>query len=243
MAEKSLLPVLIYSSVWPISQALVSLCCSNEFNRHLSKGAGVVAVSNTKDILSEINEVKPGILVLDISLRDNCGLISIIRHYYSSLPIVVVQSHFLFSDRVVAEYFGHIWLKEYDALLAGYPTLSLQDHLSHSGFAGTSCGGSSGYHSDPHNGNDPENLLREMTTRLRLRLYDLMKSPRLCEVVMDWLAAGVAPAEVGRSLSRGSKVIYHYRGQVMRTLNIHRGIRDFIPSVTVKFRQDDKGGW
>ncbi|MFS6817162.1 hypothetical protein [Citrobacter meridianamericanus] len=143
----------------------------------------------------------------------------------------------------MAEYFCHIWFKEYDALLAGYPAMLLQEHLSHPGFAGTACGGSCGYHLVTRDVNDTKNVRWEVTFLLRLRLYDLVKSPRLCEVVMDWLAEGVAPAEVGTSLSRSNKVIYNYRWRVMRALNINRGIRDFIPSVTVKLKQDDRGWW
>lgn len=243
MAEKSLLSALVYSPVWPVSQALVNLCLPEETGWCFTELPDVVAVRYSDDILPKINEMKPDILVMDISLRVNCGLLSIIRHYYPALPIVAVRSHFLFSDRVVAEYFGYIWLREYDALLAGYPAVLLQEHLSHPGLAGTECGGSSSYHLVTRNVEDTEIVRREMTFLLRLRLYDLMKSPRLCEVVMDWLAGGVAPAEVGESLSRSSKVIYHYRWRVMRALNMNRGIRDFIPSVTVKLRQDEKGWW
>lgn len=241
MAEKKLSSVLVYSPHWPVGQALCHLCVPAKKNQADPENVGAEIIYRQGEVLAKINEVNPDILVMDIPLRMNCGLMSLIRHYYPSLPVMIVQSRFLFSDRVVAEYFSHVWLKEYDVLLAGYPALPLQAHLSHPAFAGAECGGSSDYRLVSQCVENTENIRREMDARLRLRLYDLLKSPRLCEVVMDWLAAGATPMEVGASLSRSAKVVYHYRGQVMRALNITRCARDFIPSVTVKMKQDERG--
>lgn len=241
MAEKTLLSVLVYSPAWPVSQALVNLCLPEENCGNFTGCPNVVAVCYSDEILLGIKEMKPDILVLDIPLRVNCGLLNQLRHYYPSLPVVVAQRDFLFSDRIVAEYFGHIWLKEYDALMAAYPAMLLQEHLSHPGLAGTECGGGGDYRLVSWGvNNTEEDVQQKLTFWLRMRLHDLLRSPRLCEVVVDGLANGVPPAEVGTSLSRSAKLVYHYRGRVMRALNITRHARDFIPSVTVKMKQDER---
>ena len=59
-------------------------------------------------MLSKINEMKPDILVSDVSLRVAFGLFSIIHYYYLSLLVMIVQFYFLFSDCMVAVRFGHI---------------------------------------------------------------------------------------------------------------------------------------
>lgn len=241
MAKKSLLSVLIYSPTWTIRKALYHLCCYDNDECYTPKNMHVTEALHPDEILLKINEMKPDVLVLDIPLRVNCGLLSIIRYSYPSLPVMIVQPHFLFSDHVVAAYFGHIWLKEYDALMAVYPAMLLQEHLSHPGLAGAECGGGSDYRLVSWGvDNTEEDVHRKLALWLRLRLHDLLKSPRLCEVVIDWLAEGVSPAEIGTSLSRSAKVVYHYRGRVMRALNITRRARDFIPSVTVKLKQDER---
>lgn len=241
MAENLLFSVLVYSPVWSVRLALCHLCYSDSSDSYITRDAQVAEVFYLDEILSKIKEMKPDVLVLDISLRVNCGLVNQLRHYYPSLPVVVTQREFLFSDRIVAEFFGHIWLKEYDALLAAYPAMSLQEHLSHPGLAGAECGGGGDYRLVSWGvDNTEEDVQRKLVFWLRRRLHDLLKSPRLCEVVIDWLAEGISPANVGASLSCSAKLVYHYRWQVVRALSINRGIRDFIPSVTVKMRQDER---
>ncbi|WP_370619540.1 hypothetical protein [Citrobacter meridianamericanus] len=189
MAGKIVSSVLVYSPSWPVSQALYSFCQHEDDNKNTAANADVNVVIHAEDILHKINEMKPDVLVLDISLRVNCGLMSTLRQNYPSLPVVIVQRRFLFSDRVAAEYFGHIWLKEYDALLAGYPAVLLQEHLSHPGLAGTECGGNSGYLQFVRREQDSDDVQREMVFRLRLRLFDLLKSPGY----VKWSLTGWAP--------------------------------------------------
>lgn len=217
--------VLIYSQLWPVAEALTGLC-SNEDVRDRN----VVAVMFQEDILMEIMRVQPELVILDISPRVSCALLNKLRHYHPSLSVIITQPRFLFSDRVVAEYFGNIWLKEYDSLLAGYPAVLLPEHLIYDALAGIECGGTSFYR-----GYTELPVLQEsLTDRIRCRLFDISGSSRLCEVVMEWLVKGVTPLETGLSLARSSKVVYHYRWQAMRLLNIHNPAKDFIPSLTVE---------
>lgn len=219
----------VYSACWPVLQALSDLCCGKNNREHSGGMAGHTRLfSSEGELLREINRETPQILVLDISLRSRWPLLNNIRGTHPALPVVITQSRFLFSDRVVAECFGHIWLKEYGAVLAGYPQVSLADHLRLNAQATTAWGGGelSGQKCDGE-------VYGHLVQRLRERLYDLLGSPRLCEVVMNWLSTGMSPAEVGASVRRSAKLVYHYRGQVMRALNIHHCAKDFIPSLTV----------
>lgn len=236
MAEKSYSSVLVYSSCWPVNEAIAGLCQPEK----RGKPGQIMQVFSLNDLLRELMTYQPDILVLDISPHQHGGLLNTVRVLFPALPVMIVQSRFLFSDRVVAEYFGHVWLKEYDALLAAWPSLLLQEHLTDQQFSGTQ---SSGYfHSRSRSAGKmpPAELREQFGTLVRKRLYDLTNSPRLCEVVMDWLIQGESVAETGRYLSRSHKVIYHYRCRVMKLLNIRNASKDFVSSLTVRVSCDEK---
>lgn len=223
--------VLIYSPLWPVATALIGLC-------HNSKGHKCHVVMGEADILPEAIRIKPDILVVDISPRIICGMLNVFRHYFPTVPVIITQSRFLFSDRVVAEYFGHIWLKEYDALLAGYPETDLPEHILSDALAGVECG-------RLHCLGEYLRLsqLRDaLTCQIRRRLFAVTRSQRLCEVVMDWLVKGNSPAEVSRSIARSTKLVYYYRSCVIRELNIRNQAMDFIPSLTMEITPGSNEG-
>lgn len=240
MTGKNYTSVLIFSPLWSVLSALQTLCQPGRERKKGTCNERITVVCHRHEILSGIANSRPDVLVLDISLRASSELLNTIRYFCPDLPVIIVQPRFLFSDRVVAEYFGLVWLKEYDAILAGYPAFGLAEHLTHEAFAGAECGGSSQCHVITTNKTEMSDLYTQLALRLRLRLYDLFRSPRLCDVVMNWLVTGTTPTETGRLLSRSRKLIYHYRGRVMRALNIYNCSRDFIPSLTVEtgFREE-----
>ena len=235
MLVKPVGKILIYSLSWPIIHALSELC-----NNGKSEHQTVHISCHLSDVMPDIIRYAPDIVVLDISLHDNCGVVNAIRLYHPYLPVIVTGNYFLFSDRVVAEYYGYIWLKLYDALLSGYPEFTLTDHLQAVCFAGTESGGSPQIGVIDRWEENASLLIIDLSAQLRRRFYHLAGSPRLCEVVFDWLIKGISSVQTGQCLERSSKVIYHYRRQAMRSLQIKYFNRDFIPSLTVGFKPGDK---
>ncbi|WP_146749048.1 hypothetical protein [Enterobacter sp. 148H3] len=227
--------VLIYSPCWPIANALERMSLNDSINADL-----LCVVRELESVFNEILSFLPGLLIMDISLRDNCGLINSIRLQLPELPIIIVGYRYLFSDRVVAEYYGGILLKEYDALLAGYPVYKIQHHLTEVCFSGNYNGRGSCKLS-----NNPTTLIQELEGQLRKRLFDLTRSPRLCEVSMDWLIKGRSSVQMYKGLISNQKLIYHYRSKTMRYLKIRHYSRDFIRCLTVRIGTLDyfqKGG-
>lgn len=235
MVQKISTSILIYSPAWPVNEALVCLCKAN----HKNVKVNIVSIFEKEDVFRELMFWQPDILVMDMVLRENCGLMVAIRERYPSIPIIITQSRFLFSDKIVAEYFSHVWLKEYNALVCGYPTVLLQEHLTETQLSGTENGGNPMSRRCSLAKSSMTDVMYQINSLIHSRLFDLAGSPRLCEVVLEWLVRGIPAAEVSISLNCSKNVIYHYRWRVMKLLGIHNFSRDFIPSLTARIRSEE----
>lgn len=110
---------MVYSTEWAKTTALKYLCGYSDTVKNIY----VETVSDVRVLFSRLNETYsdvPDIIVLDIPARDYVGLLCHIRRLHPALPVIITQPRILFSDRAVASWFGHIWLREYDSLMAGY---------------------------------------------------------------------------------------------------------------------------
>jgi len=185
----------------------------------------VICTDNIEEFLKYLSQCTPEYLVMDIPAREYAYVIYYIRASHPTLPIVLVQKSFLFSDRVVAEYFGSVILKEYDALLSIWPILTPDDLFDKQIF----CGPEFYFRTQLNNSS---NLLAEIQTYLRTRLEGIVSSRRAREVALNWLAKGISPERVSKGLKRSDKVVYFYRSLVMRDLHVEK-TRDFVASLNV----------
>lgn len=222
----------IYSAEWAKATALKYLC---------SQKAGVYSgilgnISGLTDYLDEKKKTPPDVLVLDIPARNYVSLLCYIRRQYPVLPIIITQPKVLFSDRVVAGWFGNIWLREYDSLMAGYPETLLESCVTDSRFSGINAAAacSAGCGGEARDGQ----MLSYMERWLSGRLAGCTGSERCAWVVTEWLSRGVSPREVGARLQCSDKLVYHYRWRVIRVLGISGHPGDFIPSLSLKLGPD-----
>ncbi|EOC4156619.1 TPA: hypothetical protein ACTYN4_001878 [Enterobacter hormaechei] len=161
---------------------------------------------------------------MDIAPRVSANFINHIRVRHPDLPIVVVQDSFLYSDRIVAEYFGFTILKEYQALLEAFPHRSVDILFNSVEFAGAY------YYSAQCKGGCSAS--EDVNQWLKIRIQQIVSSPKALDITFNWLVHGVSPRCVARQLNISDKVIYSYRNKIMNVLAITK-TRDFIPSLSV----------
>ncbi|MEG2398560.1 MAG: hypothetical protein RSA95_00390 [Citrobacter sp.] len=224
--------VLIYSPDWTHGVALKNLFISGDDGAHyiLRTDTSAAGVFGSDGFF-------PDLIILDMSPRDSVASIIFLRRQYPDVKLIFTRQYFLYSDRMVAEYFGGIWLKEYDALMAGYPDTGVMEHITSPLFSGPQ---------------PPVRILSDTVTIqvvlgsleqwMRRRLAGVISSPRTREVSLDWLIRGVSLRETAQVLRRSEKVMYHYRWRMMQALGICHYSRDFIPSLTVAAGPTGWGG-
>lgn len=224
--------VLIYSPDWTHRTALENL-----FSQESLRDGLVIKTAETVSDLLANSHSPPALIILDIQPRSAPGIIMTLRRKYPLVSLIFTGDYFLYSDRIVAEYFGGIWLKQYDALMAGYPATGVMEHMTSSLFAGA-CP-SVRIFSDTTTIND---VLPLLDLWLSQRLAGVVSSYRMREVALDWFVRGVSLREVACRLRRSEKVLYHYRCLMMQALGIRHYSRDFIPSLTVTAGPVRRGG-
>ncbi|MDM2843551.1 hypothetical protein OGY83_07900 [Citrobacter sp. Cpo090] len=229
--SKGLQHVIVYSMEWAKTVALKYLC------GHSADGKEIF-IETTGDLrtlfsrLSEKSSDVPDIIVLDIPPRDFVGLLCHIRHLHPALPVVITQSRILFSDRAVASWFGNIWLREYDSLMAGYPDVLIDSCLTDLRFAGAYSSAACSTEC-PGRMSDAQ-LLNRVEQWLCGRLTERIGSGICAQVATEWLSRGISAHEVGKRLNRSDKLVYHYRSRIIQELRISGHPRDFIASLSLK---------
>ncbi|MBC3377820.1 hypothetical protein H8I69_01640 [Serratia fonticola] len=183
---------------------------------------------NTEILFETLSATRPDLLIIDGAPRCHFNLIRQLRANWPVLLLMATQHYFLFSDRIMQEYFGRLLLKEYDALLAGFPNISAIEHVGIE-FAGPEWAGCqrSSLAEIP-----PEEVLIEINQWLRRRLAGVVTSAKARAVAIDLLSQGYTPAEAGKLLGRSHQVIYHHRQVIEKALRLKNPAMELIPSLT-----------
>ncbi|EJS8541055.1 hypothetical protein NWH84_004405 [Salmonella enterica] len=219
------LDAIVYSANQMMGEAL----------RHIFKAERSIRVefsTNQDTLIEKALELRPECIILDISPRDSVSLIYMIRIHFPAVPVIFIQKYFLFSDRIISEYFGHIFLYEYDAVLCAYPDFTPLALFRQEMFSGTHCSGGVFLH-NRYSGMTDMSLRQHINNYLRHRLAELVTSDRIRDVIMNWLVCGLSVAETGKCAQISDKVVYLYRRQVMSIMGIRKFSRDFIRSLKI----------
>ncbi|EAP7257008.1 hypothetical protein EJ682_23095 [Salmonella enterica] len=217
--------IIVYSPDWSEGEGIAAL--SSEKDSDGNNVSTVVTVHELHDFLSIVNIQRPGFIVMNIEPRAHVSLICYLRKRFEALPIIFTRKRFLFADRMVAEFYGFIWLLQYDALFSGYPNTCLTQWVTDNRFSGTSAGGGVARNQIP---------CKTLEDWLKFRLVHLTGSHSVTDIAMNWLIHGYSVSEISRAVSRSDKLIYHYRWRIMRSLNIRNYAMDFIPSLSFSGR-------
>ena len=215
--------IFIYSEDWIHAIALQHLICGkhtdDEFDIEIKDGISTLCRPSFH---------KPYAIIIDAKPSQYVSLILTLRKLYPNTFLICTQRFFLYSDRIVSEYFGGIFLKEYDALMSGYPEVSIVDHISSQLFSGA-------YPPLRHFDEDyVQDILFSLNKWLRKRLPGLISSSQALEINMKWLIRGISLRDTARHLRKSDKLVYHYRRLMMKALGINHYSRDYIQSLTVK---------
>lgn len=123
--------ILIYSSCRIIEVAIKFLCLNGIKHD--------IVIEESLDInllFSRIKENKIDYVVLDIKPTRFLYDLYCLRMTFPELPVIFIQERFNFVDSIISRFFGGVWLKEYDAILAGWPRVNLIEHVSNKMFSG-----------------------------------------------------------------------------------------------------------
>lgn len=184
--------------------------------------------------LSEDSLSVPDIVILDASPRNSVGLILKLRQTWPVVYIIFTRKTFLFSDKAVAEFFGGVWLKEYDAIMVGVPENSLPHCLISSTLSGTYA-----LVKIMNSQVSEDEIMSELNGFLYDRLSQII-SVRATDVIFKWLLSNMSVSEISRQSGLKEKTVYHYRERVMRLLQICHYSKDLTASLTVSLGNEDK---
>ncbi|WP_146050986.1 hypothetical protein [Citrobacter amalonaticus] len=154
-----------------------------------------------------------------------------IRRQFPVLPVIITRRRHLFSDYITASWFGNIWLRDYDTLMAGYPDVIPVDCVTDDYFAGPE--GTGACRVFCHGRADGLQALVFLRGWLSQRLRQRLASRQGANIILNWLELGGTAADVGKRLGRSEKLAYHYRKLLMKELGIRNTALEFIPSVSV----------
>lgn len=219
--------VTIYSPNQLISLVLMSFC-----RKDVSSDNDVVCLCSRKDFLKEISECPPDYIIIDSSPRQDWYMAYLIRHLYPTLPIIFTQDYFLFSDIVVSNYIGNLWLLEYDAAMYIYndsSNISLSSLFSLEVFSGPF---SSGKLRCDFFINSQEYMYIELEKWLRDRLEFVIPSVYACDVFMAWVDDQLSVKNKKKNI-RGKKITSYYKRMIINSLGITCSNKNLIPSLTL----------
>ncbi|MBJ8362580.1 hypothetical protein I6M76_08210 [Citrobacter cronae] len=216
--------VILYSPDFIKSKALESLQKANdEYDVYIQ--------SDVSLLIADISKINPEYLVMDISAHSHVHLLCAIRRQFPTLPLILTRKYHLFSDHVSATWFGNIWLRDYDSLMGEFPALAPTDCVTNIGLSGTESAGACTLYCTGKS--ELSQILSPMRLWLAHRLRARIASRKAVNIIFSWLEMGGSAREMGESISRSDKLIYHYRWQIMRELGIRNVALEFSPSLSL----------
>lgn len=235
--------VLICSPDWTRRQALLSLC--------IEKGdvpLHVISVFGMNDDISH-QAALAQLAIIDVEPRNAALLIFQLRQSNPELKIIMTQRRFLFSDTVVANMFGHIWLIEYATLLSGDAHIALSVNFSQEGELYRShrlsviCQKSeiaAKYFPDRKDvltHDSMEAVMKTLKVELFNQLSERLGSRSLAFMTLTYFVKHKSPLWACKALLCSQKTVYYYRKKVMKALGINSYTHEFIPSLSFGVKQ------
>lgn len=227
---KSVIPyyIIVYSAEWAKAIALKYLCGYSYVNKRCCIYVNIA--KNIDELFFLLSEKKTCAVVLDIPVRNYVSMLCHIRRRYPVLPIVATQAQILFSDQIVAGWFGYIRLLEYNILMDGYPDIPAGICVTDLTFDNTAAACAT----ECNGGEDDIQILNDAKRWLCTRLAEIVESERCASVVTECLFGGGTPQMAGIRQGCSDKLIYHYRWRAVKALGLSGQPNKFIPSLLLK---------
>ncbi|EFR2207004.1 hypothetical protein HZM62_004135 [Salmonella enterica] len=193
----------------------------------MKKGIEVIKVDKVSDIVSFVRGGSVYYIILNVSPRNYIWLLYNIRVTDSYVPIILTEEKFLFSDRVVSEFFGNIIPVELESFLDIPPGKSPLHYLASHEFSGPFF-----YCIEWAEYKTKNEVVYILQRKLEQRLRYVLNSDRTYEVTITSMRLGFDTKETARLFGLSNKSIYHYRYMVMKKLSIKNYAKEFIQSLT-----------
>ncbi|EGB2808519.1 hypothetical protein H7D82_000764 [Salmonella enterica] len=123
--------VFIYSPCCITKVAIRFLCLNGAKHEIITED-----IQDINVLFSRIKGGKVDYVVLDVNPARFLYDLYCLRITFPNLPVIFTQERFHFVDSIISRFFGGVWLKEYDAILAGWPRINLMEHVSNEIFSG-----------------------------------------------------------------------------------------------------------
>lgn len=218
--------IIIYSTNQMMSEALKHLC-------NMPKNVKIysICISDIQKLNAIMSCSDVSCVVLDCKFREQSWFLYNLRLNYPTLPIIVMQERFYFSDRVLATFLGFICLREYDAALATNAYVSLININQHEAFAGYCL---PGVMQKRIFETLTVSALRELLNKfLNSRLAGLFSRQGSRMKIIEGLTQGLSAKDTGEYADVTYQVVYEHRQKIMKVLQIQNYTREFIISLTI----------
>lgn len=217
--------IVIYSDNHIMSCALKALCKTDRKN-----DINVICIHESEKLVREIKGDEILCLVLDMDVHRHAYWLYRLRLRFPDIPLIILQRRILFSDRVVAEYLGMIWLKDYDSVLAAWPVFKLTDVIYHEIFCGVGAGV---IQAEKYHDMSPELFNIKINKWLFRRLMNIFHDYPSAIIIIDGILKGISIDAIGKRLSVSIQTVYAHRKMIMETLNVQHYEREFFRSLII----------
>ncbi|EBS4817094.1 hypothetical protein DEN29_18660 [Salmonella enterica subsp. enterica serovar Javiana] len=218
--------VVIYSNNYMMCEALKHLCKTPEDVK-----AYYICISDIQKLNEILFYSDVSCVVLDCKFREQAWFLYNLRLNYPTLPLIVMQEKFYFSDRVLATFLGFVCLREYDAALAASSYVSLVKINQHEAFSGYCLPGMMQRRTfDIFTASALRGLLNRL---LNSRLAGLFSGRGSRMKIIEGLTQGLSAKDTGEYADVTYQVVYEHRQKIMKTLQIQNYTREFITSLTI----------
>ncbi len=222
------------------SVTTVIICAVNHIMRtalkHLSvptdkKRSRVICLSRLRDIIQAAEQHQPDCIIIDAAPGQCLSLLYTLRFRFGCLPVIFTRKKFLFSDRIAAEFFSGVLLRDYDALMNAFPQSTPVDLPHDEAFAGPEYSGSAPvYKVTARTGMSEDTLVRVLNIWLLSRLSGIIPSVTGRAIIMFCLIDDMSVEKMANRMQISDKSIYYHRSKIMKMLEIRRTSHDFIKS-------------
>lgn len=218
--------VVIYSVSQMMTCALDALCRADK-----KKDVNVICVHESERLADEISGGQTQCIILDIEAHRHAYWLYRLRLRFPDIPFIVTQRRILFSDRVLAEYLGITWLRDYDSILAAWPVFRLTDTIHHEIFSGPGAGVTL---TESGLVMTPACFHHEINQWLAQRLDALFHEYPVVVIIIDGFLKGMSVKNIGERMSVSDQMVYEYRKKIMKALNIQHYQREFFCSLKIQ---------
>lgn len=194
------------------------------------KNRSVIVINDLDKLPSIMSTESIQCAILDIAPHSHAYWLYLLRMHLPDVPVIIITRRILFSDRILAEYLGMTWLREYDSAIAAWPGFCLTDIINSEVFSGPEA-------SVPQVISEsimsPEIFRYNVNRRLKYRLQFLFTDCPYMDSVIEGLVKELPVKILGESISLSCQTVYDYRKKIMKELRIQHYEREFIRSLRI----------